>query len=502
LIVSGFRERAFLPVLLFIGAVVSVISSLGAPLIPHLAQELHASLASTQWALTATLVVAAVASPLVGRLGDGRHRKRVILACLLAVVVGGALAALATSLPLLIAGRGLQGLGLALMPLTMAAAREHLPPAEAGRAIAALSVLGAAAVGLGYPLTGLIADSFDVATAYWFGTAVSVIALVLAAVILPEAAGASRPGRLDIVGAVLSAVGIVAVLIGLEKAPDWGWTAPRTIVPLVAGVALLGVWVVHELRVAHPLVDLRLVRHRAVLTANVTGFLLGATMYLSMILITQLVQLPTFGFGTSIFVAGLTLIPLSILSTASSRTLPWLQRRFGTRPIIPAGALAASAASLFFAFTIDHLWQAFVTTGILGIGLGLTFAAMPGLIVGAVPRHETGSAMGFYQVSRFVGFALGSGVAITLLRAFGDGGVPTLGAYRSTALVAAGLAAATAVVAWILPGRAEPARITDVDERTRQEGLLGPAGLETLEADASATTPARAADLHMSTRLR
>lgn len=201
---TGLRERAFVPVLLFLGAVVSVVSSLGAPLIPRLAQELHASLASTQWALTATLVVAAVASPLVGRLGDGRLRKRVIVVCLLAVVLGGVMAALASSLPVLIAGRALQGMGLALMPLTMAAAREHLPPARAGRAIAGLSVIGAAGVGLGYPITGFIADDFDVAGAYWFRTAFSVAALVLAVAVIPDPARPPHRSRLDVAGACTS----------------------------------------------------------------------------------------------------------------------------------------------------------------------------------------------------------------------------------------------------------------------------------------------------------
>lgn len=479
------RERAFVPVLLFVGLVVSVVSSLGAPLIPELARTLDASLASTQWALTATLVVAAIASPLVGRMGDGRHRRRVIVVCLGAVVLGGALAALATTLPLLIVGRGLQGFGLALMPLTMAAAREQLPVEQAARAIAAISVIAAAGVGLGYPVTGLIADHFDVGAAYWFGTAVSALALVLAALVVPDPKVQAAQPPLDIRGAVIAGLGLIGVLVALEKGPDWGWTAARTPVLLTCGLALLAVWVLHELRVAHPLVNLRLMRHPAVLTANVAGFLLGVTMYLCMVVITQFVQLPSFGFGESIFVAGLTLVPLSVLSGLSSRTLPWLEDRVGSRVIIPAGALAVAAASLFFALTSTALWQMFVVTGLLGIGLGYTFAAMPGLIVGAIPRSETGSAMGFYQVSRFVGFALGSGVAITLLRAFGDAGEPTLGSYRATALVSAGLGVVTALVAWLLPGRAAPVDHGD-DARAVQEGLIGAAGLETFEGDARA----------------
>ena len=112
------RERAFVPVLVYVGTVVSIISSLGAPLIPSIARDLDASLEQRQWSLTATLLVGAVATPVVGRLGDGRHRRTVTLACLAIVAVGGASRRSAGSLPVLVAGRAMQGVGLALMPLT------------------------------------------------------------------------------------------------------------------------------------------------------------------------------------------------------------------------------------------------------------------------------------------------------------------------------------------------------------------------------------------------
>lgn len=476
------RQRAFVPVLLFVGAVVSVVSSLGAPLIPELARDLDESISNTQWALTATLVVAAVASPLVGRLGDGRHRKHVIIGSLSLVALGGALAAIATALPLLIFGRALQGLGLALMPLTMAAAREHLPKEQAGRAIAALSVIGAAGVGLGYPITGFIADHGGVHAAYWFGTVVSLLALAAAAWAVPNPDHPAVQRHVDYAGAGIIGLGLVALLVPLDKGADWGWTSVQVPALIVAGLALLALWARHELRTAEPLVDLRLMRHRAVLTANVSGLLLGVTMYLAMVTLTQFVQLSTFGFGETVFVAGLTLVPMSIMSSSVSRTLPWLEARIGIRPIIPIGALFVAAASLFFGLTADHLWQAFVMMGIIGIGFGLTFAAMPGLIVGAVPPHETGSAMGFYQVSRFVGFALGSGLAVTFLRAFGENGEPTLGSYHATTLIGFGLAVVTAIVAWLLPGNTvAPPRTPELDEFEREEGLLAAAGLEDLE---------------------
>src|SRR5829696_9145562 len=120
------REQAFVPVLVYIGTVVSIISSLGAPLIPSIARDLDASVSSAQWSLTVTLLVGAVATPVIGRLGDGRHRRTVVLAVLSVVLLGCVLAALPLGLGWLITGRGLQGLGLGLTSLAIATARTAL----------------------------------------------------------------------------------------------------------------------------------------------------------------------------------------------------------------------------------------------------------------------------------------------------------------------------------------------------------------------------------------
>ena len=322
------RARAYVPSLLAIGLVVSVISSLGAPLIPSIAGDLGSSLSATQWSLTATLLVGAVASPVVGRLGDGPHRRTVLLVCLAIVTLGGVLAALAGTLPVLVAGRAMQGLGLALMPLTMASARDHLPGDRAGSTIALLSVIGAAGVGLGYPITGFIAEYLDASAAFRFGAVASGLAFAMAAVFVPSPRDPAHPKSLDVLGAALIGGGLIALLLALEKGADWGWGAPRTVGLLAVAVVLLALWTHNELRVEEPLVELRLVRRRSVLTANVTGLVLGVAMYLGISLMTQVVQLDT-GIGQTVFVAGLTLVPFAVASALSSRLLPVVQRRTG-----------------------------------------------------------------------------------------------------------------------------------------------------------------------------
>jgi MFS family permease len=299
------------PSLVTVGLLVSLISSVGAPLIPTIAIDLHASLGATQWSLTATLLVGAVASPVIGRLGDCPHRRTTLLTGLALVSLGGVVAALAESLSVLIAGRAVQGLGLALMPLTMASARDHLPGARAGSVIALLSVITAAGVGLGYPITGFIAKNADASAAFWFAAAASGVAFVIAAVCVPGSSDSSPRIPLDLPGAFLVGGGVLALLLALEKASDWGWGSTPTLALLAVAIAMLVLWTIVELRVEHPLVELRLVRRRAVLSANVTGVILAMAMYLGISLITQVVQLPT-GMGRSVFAAGLTLLPPAI----------------------------------------------------------------------------------------------------------------------------------------------------------------------------------------------
>ncbi len=325
---TGVRQRAYVPSLIAIGLVVSVISSLGAPLIPTIAHDLHASLSATQWSLTATLLVGAVASPLVGRLGDGPHRRTVLVVCLGLVTLGGAIAAVAGTLPELVAGRAFQGLGLALMPLTMASARDHLEPRRAGETIAVLSVIAAVGVGLGYPITGFIAEHFDASAAFWFGTAASGTALILAALFVPApATPAHHRARLARRRADRRGRARAAARPGEGRRLGLGRRAPRS---------ACWRWRCCCSRPGRATScgcpsrssSCASLRRRAVLTANVTGLVLGMAMYLGISLMTQVVQQPT-GLDESIFVAGLTLLPLSALSTLSSRLVPTVRRYVG-----------------------------------------------------------------------------------------------------------------------------------------------------------------------------
>jgi predicted MFS family arabinose efflux permease len=450
--------------------VVAVVSSLGAPLIPTIATTDHVSLVDAQWSLTITLLSGAVATPTMGRLGDGPRRRTVILVALVIILAGSVLAALPLHFAFLLIGRAMQGIGLGLPPLAMATARSSLPLHRSRPAVALLSISTVAGAGLGYPITGLLAQLWGLHAGFWFGAIVCVLALAGAFWVLPRHVEATAP-RLDLVGAVLLAAGLAAALLATSQAEVWGWSSARIIGLFGACAVLLAVWVGHELRTNHPLIELRLLRNGAVLAADVTGLMAGVGVYLLLAAITRFVQTPSsagYGFGSSIVVAGLILLPFSVFSVLASRVVPVLTRRTSVEAVLPIGAAMFLVAMLVFLLARTSIWEILATMAFAGLGVGCTFAVMPGLIVRAVPAHETGSATSLNQVVRTLGYSIGSALCGTILAAHTPIGavLPTGSGYRSVALIGCGLWVITIVVSWLLPRWRTANRAVDpIEER-------------------------------------
>ena len=375
--------------------------------------------------------------------------------------MGCVLSAVSNGFTVLIVGRALQGVGLGLLPVAMAIARRNLPWQAARQTIATLSVTTAIGVGLGYPVTGLIAQLLGFRAAYWFGAITVTGALVLAALVLPpRSAGTSR--RFDVVGAGLLSLAVIGVSVVLSEGGGWGWASARSLGVVAASVVLLAVWIPFELRVAHPLIDLRQVRNRSVLTADVSGFIISIAMYLLLPIIVEFVQIPHaagYGFAASLIVSGLVLIPLSVCSFVASRFLAVYERRFGARTMIPLGSVVFAVGAMFFALEHSSLWEAFVTVAVCGLGVGFTTGAMPGFITRAVAQSETGSAMGFYQVVRSIGLTVGSALSAAVLMAHTRPGqaLPDVGGFKAALIIAAALCLVTALVSFACPdGRRRP----------------------------------------------
>ncbi|MFJ5231375.1 MFS transporter [Kitasatospora sp. NPDC088391] len=453
--------RRLVPSLVFVALVVAAVGSLGTPLVTSVATTFRVPLDSAQWTLTATLLSGAVATPVLGRLGSGPHRRAAVLATLAVVVAGSALTVLPLPFGWLVAGRAAQGVGLGLTALMMGVARDHLPEERGAAVIALLSVVSIVGAGVGYPLAALLAEVGGVRAAYGLGLVVTSVAFLAAWRSVPAAPG-GRSARVGAAGAVLLTAGLFLVLFLAGRTGLWSRHLAAAVGLAVAAVLLLAAWTVSELRSATPLVDVRAVRHPAVAGANVATFVGGIGMYLLLTLVTRYAQTPGgagYGPGLSTFVAGLVLVPFSALGFVAGRCAPRLGRRVDASLLLAGGAVVVGGGFALFAAARSHPVELFAAMGVLGCGVGGFSAALPGVVLAVTPRGETSSAMGFNYVVRSVGYSLGSALGGLVLAAGTGAGrpFPDDGAYTTAALVGLAAMAVTAAVCLALARSRPPA---------------------------------------------
>ncbi len=443
------EPRLLVGTVVFVGLVVAVVGSLGAPLITAVAELYGVSLAAAQWTLTIALLSGAVATPVLSRLGSGPRRRPVVLATLGVVVAGSALTVIPLPFTFLLIGRAGQGVGLGLTALMMAMARDHLPEPRAGGTIALLSVASTAGIGAGYPLAGLLTDLAGIRAAYALGLLVTAVALVAAARVFPAAP--PRPSRpVDLRGALLLVTALLALLIVISQTGLWRRHPGVAVLVLIGSLALLTVWALLEARTTDPLVDVRLARHPAIAAANLVMLTGGIGMYLLLSMITRYVQTPAragYGFGLDTFEAGLMLVPFSVLGFVAARLVPALRERFGAPHLLAASSGVILIAFVLFATARGHVIEPLLAMTILGFGVGAFSATMPAVVLAATPQAETSSAMGVNQVVRSVGFSIGSAVGGLVLAAHTSHTFPDAGGYTTAAWAGAAVMAGTAVFA-------------------------------------------------------
>src|SRR5579875_3852805 len=285
----------------------SMLSSAVVPALPTIQHAVGASETGLAWLLTGYLLAASVAPSILGRLGDMYGKEKLLLLTLVLLCAGTLLAAVASSLPLLIAARVIQGAGGGIFPLSMGIVRDEFPAERVPGSIGLLSAILGIGGGVGIVLAGVIVQRLDYHWLFW----IPLIALVLAAVLtwryVPESP-IRVSGTINWPAAALMTIGISMALLAVSETTSWGWGSARTLGLLAAGLLVCGLWVWRELASREPLVDMAMMRIRGVWTANLAAFLLGAGMYSSFIVLPQFAQLPRstgFGFGASVIVSGL-----------------------------------------------------------------------------------------------------------------------------------------------------------------------------------------------------
>lgn len=441
----GLGEVLLLGTLALLTCVTAIVSSLGAPLVPAIADSYGIGLGTAQWILTAALLSGAVATPLVGRLGGGRRRRTTVLVTLVVVTAGCVLSAVSASLDAgfvsMAVGRALQGIGMALTPVALAVARDSIPEPRMQSSVALLSVTTVAGAGLGYPITGLIVEHGGLALAYAVGAGMTGASLVLCLLVLPGHSGATTTAPLDWSGALLLSVAMVAVLLAVSQGDAWGWTSTAVVLLGAFGTAGLVVWVWWTLRRPDPLVDLRLAVRPGVLALHLTSLVAGAGMYFFLSLAMIVVQTRTadgWGLGQPVAVASLLLVPYSVTSVLGSRVALAIGRRTA-QALLPLGCAMFLCATLLLAVAHKHLWQVLLAMALGGLGSGFTFSSLPLLLMPHVPAGETGSALAVNQLLRFSGMAVGSTVCVVVMSVLSDGPQPGEVGFRNALLVMSGV---------------------------------------------------------------
>ena len=339
------------------------------------------------------------------------YGKRQMLAITLAVsVLGSLLGALSDALPLLIAARALQGVGMAVVPVGIAMMRDELPRERVPLGVALMSATLAVGAGIGLPLSGLIAEHLDWHAIFWVTGVVGCLLLAAALALLPESPVRTR-GTFDVRGAVLLTAALTAVLLALSKGAQWGWSSPLTLGLAASGLLVLGLLVPLQLRTPSPLVDVRVAARPAVLLVNVASVLAGFAMFVNMLITTQFLQLPEatgYGLGLDMLHTGLWMVPNAAAFGLMAPVSAWLIRRAGPQATLIAGAAIMTATYAARVVLSESLVQVVTGSVAVGIGTAMVYGAMPTLLMRAVPVTETASANGLNVLLRSLGTSTAS----------------------------------------------------------------------------------------------
>src|SRR4051794_11522931 len=385
------NPRTLLAVLSLGGISYALLQSLVVPALPEIQRALHTSQSAVGWVLTAFLLSASVATPIIGRLGDMYGKERLLMIVLLLLAFGTLVSAIASSLAVMIAGRVIQGAGGGIFPLAFSIIRDEFPNDRVPGAIGLVSSLLGIGGGAGVVFAGIIISGLSYHWLFWFPLVMIVGTAYLTWRYIPESP-LKTPAEINYAAAGLMTVGLSGVLLGITETSTWGWGSPKTLGLVAFGLAVILLWVREELRSREPLVDMRMMAIRGVWTTNTVAFLIGMGMYSSFVLLPELVQAPVstgYGFGASVTEAGLFLLPSTIAIVILGQMAGVLERRIGSRGSLIGGTLFALACYVLLVADRTHELEIYVAAGLLGIGIGLSFSAMANLIVQNVRQDQT-----------------------------------------------------------------------------------------------------------------
>ena len=457
-----------------------LLQSMVLPALPEIGRALHTSQSTVAWVLTAYLISASVATPVLGRLGDMFGKKRVLLIVLACLIVGSVLAALTSSVAVMLTARVIQGAGGAIFPLAFSIVRDEFPRERVAGAIGLLSALIGVGAGVAIVVAGPIVDHLSIHWLFWIPAVMTAVALVATISWVPESP-ITAPGRINPLAVLTLSGWLVCLLLGVSEGGHWGWTSVRVVGLFIGAAVLLAAWLSVEMRAEQPLVDVRMMRIPAVWWTNISAALFGFGMYSVMIVVPAFLQTPSdsgYGFGASITKSGLALLPLSGAMLVAGVLTGRFATRFGSKVPLVVGSIFSAVGMLFLTVAHGSEWNFYVAMGLVGLGIGFAFSAMSNLVVEAVPPGQTGVATGMNANVRTIGGAIGSQVVASIIAAgIVAGAVPKEHGYELSFIVLGVALAFAGAAAAFVPSRAERASPTEGHEfdGLAVDGAIAPA---------------------------
>ena len=459
--------NATLGILALAGLAFSLQQTMIIPALPTLQRDLHTTTAWATWLLTGFLLVSAVATPILGKLGDQYGKERLLVISLAVFFVGCVAAIFAWNIWSLIAFRGVQGLGGAVFPLSFAIINDEFPREKVGTGVGMISAILGVGGGLGLVLSGVLIDQLSWRWLFVVGAAAVGAAVVLVHRYVPESP-IKTPSRLDVPGALLLSGALSALLLALTEGESWGWRSERIVALFATGFVVTLVWVAVELRTPDPMIDMRMLAQRTVLFTNLTALLAGFAMFGSFVLVPNFIELPRglsastaslvhYGFGASPTRTGLYLMPGALLGLLAGPVAGRLGRIRGYKLPLSLGMALAAGGIAILALWHDRPWQIIAGMAFMSVGITFSFAAMATLIVDAVRSSETGVATGMNTVMRTIGGVIGGQIGAAILSADTIPGtsVPAESAFTTAFWLASAVAVGAALLGLGVGGRRE-----------------------------------------------
>ena len=414
------RPRTLIAGLSVVVLTVAVLQTAVVPVLGIIADQLDASTVAVSWAVTANLLAAAAATPLIGRLADLHSKKRVLLIVLGVVLAGSVLAATTSSLALLIVGRVLQAASFALYPIGISILREELSEERMVSSMSVLSGMLGFGGGTGLVVVGLLMNhGANYHRVFWLTTAFTVLVIAIVVFVVP-ARPRSTSGTIDWLGAAGLGTGLSAILLAITQGNSWGWTSPWTLGCAACGVLVLVGWWLWERRAKQPLVSTRMLTRRPIMLTNLATIFVGMGLYFAFLGLTLFVQIPRevagYGFGATVLEASVIyLLPGAVTGFLVALISGRFIDRFGARPVLVIAAAAGITGFLFIAFAHSAPWQV-IAAGILANAyISLGYGALPALIVSEVAAGETGVATSMNAIARTIGSSVAAALVAVLL---------------------------------------------------------------------------------------